>query len=144
MTDDFIPFKRYVGAFNNMSRIQYGMNAPDFNDAVIVTIDDVWHNTRTKVNVQNISVHLSTEGDVYVLYPDQNGTFKEAPTWILEDEAVQNATIAVAAEMADVLSIRELHLGREYWSFISKNGVNLPPGWDFVNSVGGEIHLERG
>lgn len=144
MSTDFLPFKRYVGAFNNVSRVAFGT---DYVNGEIGIASGFYYSLVAVAN-EFVCVNLSANGDVNITvappekaaYPQM---FVEAPSFMLEDADIQNTAIQVASEMADLLNIRELHLGRQYWTFISKNGINLPPGWDMTNSSGGEIHLER-
>lgn len=143
MTHDVVNFNRYVGAFNNVSRIVFGT---DYLNGEIGVFNGEYFSL-VAVGQHFITVWLSREGGVHItLMPNPSTPDPEAdaPAAVLEDTEVQDAAVMVAAEMADLLSIRELHFGSEYWTGISKNGVNLPPGWDFTNSEGGEIHLERG
>lgn len=145
MTDDVITFKRYVGAFNNVSRVAFGT---DYENGE-VGIANGFYYSLVAYDGRLISVNLSKNGDVNITVgpSDLNKSpqlFVEPTASTLEDDGVRNIVVQVAAEMADLLSIRELHLGNEYWTFISKKGIELPPGWDFTNSEGGEIHLERG
>jgi len=143
--DDVITFKRYVGAFNNVSRVIFGT---DYKNGEIGVANGFYYSLVAVGNVF-LSVNLSKDGDVHlqVAPPGQEQLpqmFTDASASVLEDPGIQNVCVQVAAEMADLLRIHELHFGNEYWTFISKNGIELPPGWDFTNSVGGEIHLERG
>lgn len=141
---DTMSFKHYVGSFNNVAYVPFGT---DYKNGQIEKTEDGYYSL-TKFDGQLIKVNVSNDGDVSITVSHadirQKADFIEPTASTLEDDGVRNVAIQVAAEIADQTSIRELHLGQQYWTFISKHGIELPPGWDFINSEGGELHLERG
>lgn len=145
--DDVINFTRYVGAFNNIARTAFGT---DYKNGEIKT-NGPDHYSFTEVSNEYLAVFLSDMGTCHfvVAPPGCNdltnaSLFVDPPMSLLEDPAVINRVISVAGEIGDIADVREITLEREFWPYISKNGINLPPGWDFTDSLNGEVHLERG
>lgn len=145
--DDVIKFTRYVGAFNNIARTPFGT---DYQNGEINTSADA-HYSFTEVSNEYIAVYLTDSGSCYFVMAPADckdltdvSLFVQPPMSALEDPAVINRVISVAGEIGDIADVREITLEREFWPYISKNGIDLPPGWDFTDSVNGEVHLERG
>lgn len=136
--------ERYVGSFSETLRVPYGT---DFLNSEIA-VDGNDHYSYVRVHGAAWAVIIDRDHEVSARDSVNDAAsideFRDPSAGDLMDPDVVEYVIDVAGQMADKLDIRELHLSSKYWPPLLQMGVNLPTGWDFVNSRNGEIHLERG